>query len=103
MAANNAPVITSEEVLRIASLAHLRLAPEEIARMTEELGSILSYVKQLEELSVDDVAPTAHVQIERLALRADETKPSLSHDLALREAPRVSQDGFAVPSFVDEG
>lgn len=97
------PVITSEEVLRIGSLAHLHLAPEEIERITLELGDILAYVKQLEEVDVTDVPPTAHVQLERLALRPDEPSPSLPRDLALREAPRVSQDGFAVPAFVDEG
>lgn len=103
MAANDAPVITAEEVLRIGSLAHLHLTSEETERMTRELGDILAYVKQLEELDVSSVPPTAHVQLERLALRPDEPKPSLPRDLALREAPRVSQDGFAVPAFVDEG
>ena len=103
MAANDAPVITKEEVLRIASLARLHLKPSEIERMTRELGDILAYVKQLEEVDVSQVPPTAHVQIERLALRPDEPSPSLPRDLALREAPKVSQDGFAVPAFVDEG
>jgi aspartyl-tRNA(Asn)/glutamyl-tRNA(Gln) amidotransferase subunit C len=103
MSESEQPVITSDEVLRIASLAHLHLAPEEITRMTRELGDILAYVKQLEELDVTDIPATAHVQLERLALRPDEPCPSLPRDLALREAPRVAQDGFAVPAFVDEG
>jgi aspartyl-tRNA(Asn)/glutamyl-tRNA(Gln) amidotransferase subunit C len=103
MAANDARAITKEEVLRIGSLAHLHLEPDEIERMTEELGDILAYVKQLEEVDVTEVPPTAHVQIERLTLRPDEPLPSLPRDLALRDAPAVSQDGFAVPAFVDEG
>jgi len=103
MAANDARAITKEEVLRIGSLAHLHLEPAEIERMTQELGDILAYVKQLEEVDVSQVPPTAHVQIERLALRPDDPIPCLPRDLALREAPKVSQDGFAVPAFVDEG
>ena len=95
--------ITRDEVLAIARLAHLELAPDEVERMTRELGSILAYVRQLQELDVTGVPPTAHVQIERLPLRADQVQPSLPRELALREAPRVSQDGFAVPAFVDEG
>ncbi len=47
--------------------------------------------------------PTAHVQLERLTLRPDETESSLAREVALREAPRVAMDGFAVPAFVDEG
>ena len=58
--------ITTEEVRRIAGLAHLALSPEEAARMTRELGSILTYVRQLEAIDVTGVPPTAHVQIERL-------------------------------------
>jgi len=103
MALPEQPVITPEEVLRIAGLAHLHLSPDEIARMTFELAAILAYVKQLEELDVSAVPATAHVQLERLALRPDEPTPSLPRDLALREAPRVEGDGFAVPAFVDEG
>jgi len=95
--------IHEDEVLRIARLAHLDLSPEEIARMTRELGNILSYVTQLEELDVSAVPATAHVQIERTPLRADVPHESLPRELALREAPKVSQDGFAVPAFVDEG
>jgi aspartyl-tRNA(Asn)/glutamyl-tRNA(Gln) amidotransferase subunit C len=95
--------IRRDEVVRIAELAHLELAPEELERMTRELASILTYVQQLQELDVSHVPPTAHVQIERLPLRADEPASSLPHDLALREAPKVSQDGFAVPAFVEEG
>lgn len=95
--------ITTEEVRRIAGLAHLALSPEEAARMTRELGSILTYVRQLEAIDVTGVPPTAHVQIERLPLRADELQGGLEHEQALAEAPRVAQDGFAVPAFVDEG
>ncbi len=99
----DAPPITAAEVERIAKLAHLALSPDETARMTAELGQILAYVRQLEAVNVEGVEPTAHVQLDRLPLRPDEPVPSLPHDLALREAPRVSQEGFAVPAFVDEG
>lgn len=97
------PAISADEALAIARLAHLDLAPDELARLTRELGDILAYVKQLEEVDVTGVPPTAHVRLERLPLREDTPSPSLPRDLALREAPRVAMDGFAVPAFVDEG
>jgi aspartyl-tRNA(Asn)/glutamyl-tRNA(Gln) amidotransferase subunit C len=97
------PPISTDEALAIARLAHLELAPDELARLTRELGDILAYVKQLEEVDVTGVPPTAHVQLERLPLREDVVEPSLARELALREAPRVAMDGFAVPAFVDEG
>jgi aspartyl-tRNA(Asn)/glutamyl-tRNA(Gln) amidotransferase subunit C len=97
------PPITAAEVRRIAGLAHLQVSPDDVACLTRELGDILAYVKLLEELDLEGVPPTAHVQRGRVPLRSDEPEPSLSRDLALREAPRVAGDGFVVPAFVDEG
>jgi aspartyl-tRNA(Asn)/glutamyl-tRNA(Gln) amidotransferase subunit C len=95
--------ITLAEAQAIARLAHLDVAPDELERLTHDLERILEHVGQLEELDLRDVEPTAHVQLERLPLRADDPAPSLSRAMALREAPRVAADGFAVPAFVDEG
>jgi aspartyl-tRNA(Asn)/glutamyl-tRNA(Gln) amidotransferase subunit C len=95
--------IHADEVKKIAALAHLELAPEEAERMTRELARVLEHVRTLEELDVDGVPPTEHVVVERRALRADAPRPSLGQALALREAPSVSEGGFAVPAFVEEG
>jgi aspartyl-tRNA(Asn)/glutamyl-tRNA(Gln) amidotransferase subunit C len=40
-------MIDREEVLRIAALARLELAQEELERMAHDLSGILEYVKQL--------------------------------------------------------
>jgi len=95
--------ITTEEAQKIARLAHLSLAPDELERLARDLAGILAYVQELQDVDVTGVEPTAHVQLERLALRSDEPGSSLTRELALREAPRVALDGFAVPAFVDEG
>ena len=97
------PPITAEEVRRMARLAHLDVSADEVERLTRELGTILAYVRQLEELDLEGVAPTAHGELDRLPLRADEPEASLPREVALREAPRVALEGFAVPAFVDEG
>lgn len=104
MSTPHEPTISAEEAQKIARLAHLLLAPEELALLTRDLDGILGYVRQLDEIDgLDEVPPTAHVQLDRQQLREDEAGASLPRDLALREAPRVSMDGFAVPAFVDEG
>lgn len=100
---NESPPLSLAEVSRIAGLAHLELSTDELARMARELEQILSYVGKLSEVDVEHVPPTAHVQLERLELRADEPEDSLPSALALREAPSVSEGGFSVPAFVDEG
>ena len=95
--------ITADEVRRIAHLAQLDVSPDELDRLTRELGRILAYVKQLEEVDTTSVEPTAHVLVDRLPLRGDDPETSLPREVALREAPRVAMEGFAVPAFVDEG
>jgi aspartyl-tRNA(Asn)/glutamyl-tRNA(Gln) amidotransferase subunit C len=100
---SEAPPLTPDEVTRLAKLSNLELTADEVSRITRDLGAILGYVRQLGEVDVEGVPPTTHVELDHLSLRRDEVAPSLPHELALREAPRTSEGGFAVPSFVDEG
>ncbi len=97
-----AELFTEADVMKVAKLARLDLEPDEVARMANELSSIVGYVNKLSELDTSNVPPTSQVQLERTDLRRDEPAPSLEHDDALAEAPRVAHDGFAVPGFVDE-
>ena len=94
--------ITRETVLSVARLARLELAPDEVERMLRDLGNILGYVEQLSALDTDGIAETAHVAVLESAFRPDQVQPSLPNDLALAEAPRRAEGGFAVPAFVDD-
>lgn len=49
--------ISREDVLRVAELAHLELAPEEIELYRNQLDEILSYIEKLQELDVSQVEP----------------------------------------------
>ena len=92
---------TRIDVHHVARLASLSLSDAEAARFDHELGRILAYVAQLEELDTRDVPAMAQVQLERLPLRGDDVRPGLSHADALAQAPAVDGDGFAVPTFVE--
>lgn len=87
-----------EHVTRhVARLARLGLSEAELARMQHELSAILEYVDQVQELDLAGVAPTTHAIPLANVLRDDTPVPSLPAELALREAPEVRGDGFAVP------
>jgi aspartyl-tRNA(Asn)/glutamyl-tRNA(Gln) amidotransferase subunit C len=100
---SEAPPLRPDDVTRLAKLANLELTPPEVDRITRDLGAILDYVRQLGEVDVEGVPPMTHVEVNRGALRSDEVRPCLPHELALREAPQTAEGGFAVPTFVDEG
>jgi aspartyl-tRNA(Asn)/glutamyl-tRNA(Gln) amidotransferase subunit C len=91
-------VITRDEVLHVARLARLALAEEEIEPMARELSAVLDHVARIGALDLDDVPPTSHVVEVTGALRRDEPRPCLPRDVALAQAPAVSDDGFLVPS-----
>ena len=71
----------------VAHLARLALTPEEEKQIGAQLGNILGYIEKLREVDVSGVEPTAHAVPMVNVMRPDETRPSLSHEDALRNAP----------------
>ena len=67
--------------------------------MGAELSGILGHVDLIQELDLDDVEPTTHVVSLENVMRDDVPRPSLSLEEALREAPEVVEDRFAVVKF----
>jgi aspartyl-tRNA(Asn)/glutamyl-tRNA(Gln) amidotransferase subunit C len=95
--------ITRETVLHVAKLAKLTLEPGEVEQLQIDLGKIVGYIDQLAELDTSNIEPTAHVAVQEAPRVADVVHESLPTETALAEGPRVHDDGFAVPAFVDEG
>jgi aspartyl-tRNA(Asn)/glutamyl-tRNA(Gln) amidotransferase subunit C len=95
-------MITREDVLHIAKLAKLKLADDEIALFQEQLGRILEYFKQLEKLDTEHVAPMTHVVDVHTVLRADDPRPSVPVEEALKNAPKRQDGYFVVPKVVEK-
>lgn len=66
--------------------------------MSRELSGVLDYIAHISELDLGDVEPTDHVVELENVLRADTPRPSIPLDVALANAPKVVDGGFAVPS-----
>lgn len=92
-------MIDDATVRHVARLARLRLGPGEEERMRAELSGILDHVDRIQALELDDVPPTTHVVELQNVLREDEPRPGLTQEQALREAPVVIEERFAVPRF----
>jgi len=91
-------MIDREQVLYVARLARLRLSEQEVERMTGELSSILEHIETISALDLQGVEPTSHVVELENVLRADEPRPSLDRETALKQAPDSEGTGFRVPS-----
>jgi aspartyl-tRNA(Asn)/glutamyl-tRNA(Gln) amidotransferase subunit C len=93
--------LTAEQVHWVANLARLELSDAQLAAMTTQLGRILEYVGQLQQLDTDGIEPMAHALDVTDIFRADELRPSLSADEALANAPKRRGDFYAVPAVFD--
>jgi len=89
------------DVKYVAHLARLALTPDEEKKLGAQLGHILGYIEKLRELDVTNVEPTAHAVPLVNVTRADEIRSSLSHEDALRNAPKKAGGLFIVPKIVE--
>ncbi len=89
------------DVKYVAHLARIALTPDEEKKLTAQLGGILGYIEKLNELDVTGIEPTAHAVPLVNVTRADEIRPSLPHEDALRNAPAQANGLFIVPKIVE--
>ena len=89
------------DVKYVAHLARIALTPDEEKKLGAQLGGILGYIEKLKELDVTSVEPTAHAVPLVNVTRADEIRPSLPHEDALRNAPQQANGLFIVPKIVE--
>jgi aspartyl-tRNA(Asn)/glutamyl-tRNA(Gln) amidotransferase subunit C len=96
--------ITEQEVRRVAELANLALRDDEVARMAQDLDSILSHIAKLDKLDTSAVEPMAQVLYdaeETATLREDRERPCLSNAEALANAALSGGGYFKVPKVFE--
>lgn len=93
--------LRADDVRSVAHLARLKLSDEEVERFTQQLGDVLTYVEQLNEVDTADVEPMAHAIELSNVLRADEPQESLPRDAALANAPQTDGIYFLVPQILE--
>jgi aspartyl-tRNA(Asn)/glutamyl-tRNA(Gln) amidotransferase subunit C len=93
---------TPADVTAIAALANLELDPDEIAMFARQLGEILAYADEVQQVDTRSVPPTAGVLARYPADRADEVRPSLDPEAALANAPDPAVGAwlFRVPRVI---
>ena len=88
-------------VRRIASLARIHVAEQEVDNLCHELNGILGWIEQLNEVDVSGVAPLAGAAHMAAALRADVVTDGGYADKVLSNAPERIGDFYAVPKVVE--
>lgn len=89
--------ISPEDVLKVARLAHLELGPADADRLSRQLGAILGYVAQLDELDTSGLSADLDLYRSPLLPRDDVPAPSLPREQVLEQAPATEAGHFRVP------
>jgi aspartyl-tRNA(Asn)/glutamyl-tRNA(Gln) amidotransferase subunit C len=116
--------ISREDVLRVAQLAHLELAPEDVETYRGQLDEILVYIGKLQELDVSGVEPMTQMRPQTAPgphegssmatggehaaagapepeLRDDCVVPCDVANAVLAEAPDAAKPFFRVPKVIE--
>ncbi len=95
--------VSKKEVEHVAALARLTFSPEELALYTEQFNDILGYINRLNEVDLEDVEPTSHVQPLKNVLREDLaiTSGNDLREATFREAPESEHGFFKVPPIIE--
>ena len=94
--------ITIKDVEHIAKLAKLEFTDAEKEKFTHRMNQILEYMDQLNSLDTSNVEPLSHVIELSNVFRADEVKPGVTTEEALKNAPEKNDKFFKVPKVIGE-
>jgi aspartyl-tRNA(Asn)/glutamyl-tRNA(Gln) amidotransferase subunit C len=93
--------IDATTVRRIAHLARVAVADDEVEDLGGEINAILAFVEQLSEVNVEGVEPMTSVTPMAMKKRPDVVNDGGNADAVLRNAPATENNYFLVPKVVE--
>ncbi len=93
--------VDAATVRRIAHLARIAVADNEIEHLRGEINNMLAFVEQLNEVNVDGIEPTASVEDMKLKMRDDVVSDGDYVKRVLANAPATDDGFFQVPKVVE--
>ena len=93
--------VDADTVRRVAHLARIAVADDEVAGLQSELNAILAFVEQLGEVNVDGVEPMTSVTPMAMKMREDQVTDGGIPDAIIQNAPAREDHFFVVPKVVE--
>ncbi len=93
--------VDADTVRRIAHLARIAVAEEEVEHLQGELNAILAFVEQLSEVKVEGVEPMTSVTPMEMKKRQDVVTDGGIADDIVKNAPASEDHFFVVPKVVE--
>lgn len=92
-------MITVKDVEHVAKLARLELTEEEKEKFTRQLGGVLKYVDQMNEVDTSNVEPLSHPVDFTNVMREDIVKYEQTKEALMKNAPDEEDGFFKVPKI----
>lgn len=93
--------VDAATIRRIARLARIAVAEDEVEHLQGELNAMLAFVEQLQEVNVEGVEPMTSVTPMAMKMRVDAVTDGGNTEAVLANAPQ-SEDGFyLVPKVIE--
>jgi aspartyl-tRNA(Asn)/glutamyl-tRNA(Gln) amidotransferase subunit C len=93
--------VDADTVRRIAHLARIAVAEEEVEHLRGELNAILAFVEQLAEVNVKGIEPMTSVTPMQMKKRKDVVTDGGIPDDIMKNAPVTDDHYFLVPKVVE--
>jgi aspartyl-tRNA(Asn)/glutamyl-tRNA(Gln) amidotransferase subunit C len=93
--------IDTDTARRVAKLARIAVAEDQLPKLASELTGILNFMEQLNEVDVEGVEPMTSVTPQRLKRREDVVTDGSQREAILKNAPDAREGFFAVPKVVE--
>ena len=93
--------VDTAAVRRIAHLARIAVADDEVEHLKGELNAMLAFVEQLNEVDVTGVEPMTSVTPMKMKSREDVVTDGDIADDILKNAPATQDHYFVVPKVVE--
>ena len=93
--------VDADTVRRVAHLARLAVAEDEVEDLRVQLNAILAFVDELAEVDVDGVEPMTSVTPMAMKMRKDEVTDGGIAGAVMANAPASEDHFFLVPKVVE--
>ena len=93
--------IKQDEIEKIAELARIRIADDQIGEVTQRITEILGMVDQLQAADTGDIEPMANPLDATQRLRADEVTETNRREAFQAIAPAVEAGLYLVPKVIE--
>ncbi len=93
--------LDKNDVEKIAHLARLQIAAEDVEEYASSLSSILNLVEQMDSVNTDNVHPMAHPTDAVQRLRDDVVTETDQRDHFQANAPEVTDGLYLVPRVIE--